>query len=390
MAGTDDGTVDYPSGVPELTDGVVTLRPYLLDDVPWCVEQCADPDTLTWITVPVPYTRDDAVEWVRRTVPRGWTDQSDLAFAIQAAHPDGVSRYSGGVSLRPRRDGVAEIGFGLHPAVRGQGLCRRAVALLLDWAFAERDVEVALWYAGVGNWRSRRVAWASGFSFDGTIAKFLAVRGVRQDAWAGSLRRGDDRGPKHAWFVPPVLGTPRLRLRPMSDLDADRLAEMINDGRSRHFGGHVSLPEEGAALLHRMRERQAVGQSIDWCIADRETDQLLGEVQLFGLDRLDGTEVMPGYVIHPDARGRGVLTEALRAVVEWTFRPVDAGGFGKRRITIETAASNAASRYAALRAGFAHVATVPQAFPMRDGFDDLVIYQRLNVAWRASLTPRPA
>ena len=112
----------------------------------------------------------------------------------------------------------------------------------------------------------------------------------------------------------------------------------------------------------------------------------LGKIQLFGFGGLDDSEVSPGYVIHQDARGKGVVTEALRAVVEWTFRPAEQGGFGKRRITISTAASNKASRYAAERAGFTHIATIPTGFTIgTEGFEDGGVVERARLHLRPLL-----
>ncbi|WP_392466693.1 hypothetical protein ACF3NS_13715 [Arsenicicoccus cauae] len=41
--------------VTELTDGVVLLRAHTEGDVPAIVEQCTDPESLRWTTVPRPY-----------------------------------------------------------------------------------------------------------------------------------------------------------------------------------------------------------------------------------------------------------------------------------------------------------------------------------------------
>jgi RimJ/RimL family protein N-acetyltransferase len=375
----------YPDDVPVLTDGEVTLRAYRLDDLDGCVENCNDPETLAWTTVPTPYGRDEGVTWITNSVPRLWAEGTGLEFAIEAAHRDGVRRFAGGVSLRPGVDGVAGIGYSVHPAARGRGVARRAIRLLVDWGFAECGVEVVTWHAFVGNWASRRAVWATGFSFDGTIEKFLVQRGVRRDAWMGSLRVSDTREPKHPWWIPPVLESERLRLRPFADADADRLMEMLRDERSKHFGGRVRgvVQEDGAAQLRRIREQNAMGGMINWCIADRVTDHLVGHIQLFDLEGLDDSEVKPGYSIHPEARGRGYLTEALRTLVSWTFRPAPEGGLGKRCITISTAASNKASRHAAEQAGFTHIATHPTAFTIgTQDFDDEVLYQVINPAWQ--------
>jgi RimJ/RimL family protein N-acetyltransferase len=375
----------YPDEVPVLTDGVVTLRAYMLDDLDGCVEQCTDPESIAWTTVPAPYGRDDGVAWITKVVPQSWAERSDLAFAIEAEHHDGVHRFSGGISLRPREEGVAEIGFGLHPAARGRGAGRRAIALLCDWAFAYRGVEVIMWYAYVGNWASRKSVWANGFTFDGTISRYLLQRGERRDTWVGSLRPDDPREPTGEWFDPPVLESERLRLRPLVDSDSERLHELMYDERSMHFNGRVpgTRPATGELALLRAREQHATGTIMNWCIADRETDRLLGKIQLFDFKGLDDTEVKPGYAVHPDARGRGVLTEALTLLTDWVFRPVAAGGLGKRRITIGTAASNKASRHAAERAGYTHANTIRSGFSIgTHDFDDECLYERTNDSWR--------
>jgi RimJ/RimL family protein N-acetyltransferase len=376
--------MEYPDEVPTLSDGVVTLRSFTLDDLDGCVEHCNDPETTAWTTVPTPYTRADGIDWITKFVPQSWMDRSDLTFAIEATHPDGVRRFSGGISIRPREDRIAEIGFAVHRAVRGQGVGRRAVNLIVDWAFSSFGIDVILWQAYVGNWGSRRLIWKCGFTFDGTISQFLMQRGTRRDTWIGTLRSTDTREPKNPWNDPPVLLTDRLRLRPFVDADALRLSEMNSDPRSTHFGGRVkgAHQPDGAAALARIREQCANGFSYNWCIADRSTDQLVGLMQLFDLNGLDDTEVKPGYSIHPDSRGRGLLTEALVALVDWVFRPVADGGLGKRRITISTAATNTASRHAAEKAGFTHVSTHPSAFTIgTTGFDDEVLYQLLNPTW---------
>jgi len=121
MAGT------FPDMVPVLTDGDITLRPHLLSDVDEVVVQCVDPDSVRWTTVPTPYGRADAESFVTTRVPEGWHTRKDLNFAIEATHPDGRRKFSGSIALRPMEEGIAELAFGLHPAVRGQGVCSRAV-----------------------------------------------------------------------------------------------------------------------------------------------------------------------------------------------------------------------------------------------------------------------
>lgn len=378
----------FPDDVPTLTDGVVTLRAHRPSDVDAMVEQGVDPESVEWTRVPVPYAREDAVGYLE-VIADGWRSGRECCFALEA---DGVP-FGGSVSLRAfEEDGVAEIAYGLHPAARGRGLCSRAVKLLLDWGFAR--FEVVVWIAHVGNWTSRRVAWANGFTFDGTVAKFATQRGARHDAWFGSLRASDDRSPKYRWNVAPELTSERLRLRQVRDSDADRYDEMSRDPRSRHFSGRVRAVRavtDGTAMVERILLAQAAGERFDWSMTEPGADVTLGHIQLFDLDGLDDTEAKLGYSVHPDARGRGVLRSALELVVEWAFRPMAGGGLGKRRLSLTTAVSNKASRYAVEQVGFVHVGTEPSAFTSgEEGFEDKAIYQRVNPNWTTSFTKPPA
>ena len=377
--------ITFPDDVPTLTDGEITLRAHALSDVDEVLVQCNDPESIRWTTVPVPYSREDAVGFVTEVVPSGWLTGKDLNFAIEAPHADGVPRFSGSIALRPMNSGVAEIAFGLHPGVRGQGVCSRAVKLILDWGFSRPDIELVVWYANVGNWASWRVAWANGFSYDGKVEKFLVQRGERLDAWCGSLRKDDTREPKHAWHVPPTLESDRIRLRPHRDDDGARFVEMMSDERSRHFAGRNSWAnnmDPADRVLVRPREFDARGERYDWTIADRETDVLIGQIQLFNLRGLDHTAAEIGYGVHPDSRGKGVLTEALGMLVDCAFADKKDGGLGLRRLSLSTAASNKASRYGAEKAGFTHVASQPESFPTGEsGFEEETIYALINPKW---------
>ena len=80
------------------------------------------------------------------------------------------------------------------------------------------DVEVVLWQANVGNWASRRVAWACGFRVEGAVRAALEARGQRHDGWIGSLLRADPMAPAPL-AEPAVITGDRVRLRPWRDED---------------------------------------------------------------------------------------------------------------------------------------------------------------------------
>jgi RimJ/RimL family protein N-acetyltransferase len=260
----------FPSAVPRLSDGVVTLRPATLDDVPDIVEQCNDPESIAWTKVPVPYGDQDAIDWVSVAIPKGWHANTDLCFAIEY---DG--RFAGSTALRPDADDNAEIAFGLAAWARGHGVASRAVRLLLRWGFSERGYAVVHWRANVGNFASRRVAWSTGFAFGPTIPGLMRQRGERRDGWTGWVGAGDPLSPHTPWFDVPVLEANGLRLRPWRESDGPRLVEASNDGLLRRFIPESPLPREiddVGSYLTAVHLGAADGQRIAWCIADRDTD----------------------------------------------------------------------------------------------------------------------
>jgi RimJ/RimL family protein N-acetyltransferase len=372
-AGSPTGGLRFPEDVPVLSDGVVTLRAHREDDIDRIIEQATDPVSISWTVVPVPYGREQAVEWIGTLVPAGWRDGSDLHLAIEYE-----GRFAGSAGLRPESQGSAEIAYGLHPDARGRGVAARATHLLLDWAFGERGHSVVTWRAPVGNWPSRRVAWAAGFQLGPTIPRMLVQRGERHDAWTGWICAGDSRSPKVRWLEVPVLETGTLRLRAWTDDDGDRLVEASNDPRLRRFIPHSPLPHSTAhvaAYLLRVHQAASEAKRLSWCVADRDTDEALGNIALFDFEA-DGSAQL-GYWAHPKARGQGVLSQAARTVADWALAP-EPTGFGLRRLYLFAAVSNAASRRVAEEAGFTHVGTERQAAPVGPGYDDNAVYDRLD------------
>src|SRR5690348_2532333 len=117
------GTVPLVSSdrrVPLLTDGEVTLRAHHVGDVAGVYEQCQDPVSQQWTTIPLPYSWEDAQRFVTQIVPAGWRE-GRWAFAVEAPDDDGTRRFCGTVELRDEGERRAEVAYGAHPWARGRG-----------------------------------------------------------------------------------------------------------------------------------------------------------------------------------------------------------------------------------------------------------------------------
>jgi [ribosomal protein S5]-alanine N-acetyltransferase len=365
----------FPDGVPTLVDpgAGVTLRATTTADLPALVEQSRDPETIRWTTsVPNPpggYSIRDAEEFFAR-IRSGWTEGRHLSWTVEAER-DGVRQASGQVGMRMEEPGWAEIGFALHPGARGRSLMSSAVRLVRDYAFDVIGLTTLRWRAITGNWGSRNVAAAAGFVFDGTVRRLLDQRGTLRDGWLATMTRDDPRTPRRG-VVPVELLGPGLVLRPFTESDADRVVEACSDPRTQHW--LISLSRtytvaDALSYLEHTRELAARGAGLVWCIADADDDRCLGSIGLEGLGSY-APRAEIGYWAHPEARGKGTVTQAVRLVTGYAR----SAGLASS-IVIRCAEGNTASRYVAEAAGYREVGRMPAAEPVGQGeLSVLVLY----------------
>jgi RimJ/RimL family protein N-acetyltransferase len=345
-ADRDDGAVTPTA--PERTDGVVILRAFLPEDVDEIVVMGRDPDTVRYTSMPHPYERRHAEEWVAEP---GKDRDTLVCWAIEV---DG--RFAGSVDLRGH---PAEIGFVLAPWARGRGHMTRAMRLATRWAFDAAGLPIVHWRAHAGNLASWRAAHACGFGFHAEQPLAIPHRGALYDAWLASLRATDDGRPRTTWWPTPVLEDDRVRLRPAVDADIPRITEACRDPRTRYWLPDLPDPyteDEARAFVRQGQLESSLGRRVGWVVADPADDRLLARISVFRLaDPLNPTGAEIGYWAHPDARGRGVVSAALDLVVAHAFTPTTEGGLGRHRLQIGTAWGNSASRHVAEQAGFTMV-----------------------------------
>jgi RimJ/RimL family protein N-acetyltransferase len=344
-----DRPVPLPTSAPTLTDGVITLRAHTPADLDGLVELARDPETIRWTSIPEPYGPADARRWIEGTVPAGWRDGTVARWVVEEA-----GTFAGQIDVH--LGAPPFVGYGLLPRARGRGLMSRALRLAARWGFAEAGLPVLHWWAEVGNLASWRVAHACGFTFEGTRRKALRRTGRLVDGWFASLTPDEEPTPRTTWWPAPELVGERVRLRPHTEADVPRIVEACSDPRTRHWMPTLPHPytaDHARDFVLSCRLAESLGQKVTWAVADSGDDRLLANVSVFRLDDpMNPTGGEIGYWAHPDARGRGVVGEAVDLVVAHAFTPVDAGGLGRHRLQIGSSRDNTASRHVAERAGF--------------------------------------
>lgn len=150
----------------------------------------------------------------------------------------------------------------------------------------------------------------------------------------------------------PRIETARLVLRPHVPGDFADIARLWGDPAvTRFIGGRPSTAEESwARLLRYLGLWPALGFGY-FAVTDRATGAFLGDVGLADFHRDIAPSLVgmaeAGWVLAPEAWGRGIATEALMAVLDW-YRATPAA----RPVACIVAPDNAGSLRVARRCGF--------------------------------------
>ena len=294
-----------------------------------------------------------------------------------------------------------EVGYWLRPGARGRGFIGEALTPVIAHAFrpvaegglgltrlhaaTDSDNYVSqsiLRSAGFTQWGADHQAWrrADGSLSDGVYFELLAVE----------LIAGTDRPAANSGAVALItLEGNGIRLRAFRHNDADRIVEGCSDQRTQHWlAGSLPKPytlEDAHSYIAGRSEEAREGTGLFWCVADPESDLCLGAVSLMNLRDALGTAGEIGYWTHPDARGRGVTSEAVRLAVRHAFISREDGGLGRKRLQLSAAEGNAASQHIARANGFVEVGRDRQAEPLGDGtFADLLRFDLLLDEWNAA------
>jgi RimJ/RimL family protein N-acetyltransferase len=156
----------YPMHLPaRLTDGVVKLDAHTLSDAEQIVAG-EDGEISRRFDGGRPTTLAKAEEFVRQYASRWIAGGPEITYALRL--PDGT--LVGGAELRRPASHLAEVGYWVFPAFRGNGYARRALALLCRSA-AEATEGLAEISAQIepDNVASRRTAESVGFSEAGHV-----------------------------------------------------------------------------------------------------------------------------------------------------------------------------------------------------------------------------
>jgi RimJ/RimL family protein N-acetyltransferase len=149
----------------ELRDGDLVLRPWTENDVDALVAELNDSEIAHWIPlIPHPYTRDDALAFLR-----GEVGPEHTALAIERG-----GHVVGGIGMGLNsHEYRATMGYWMAAGMRGRGICTQALRLLSRHALDDLKVQRVELVTDPDNLASQRVAEKVGFQREGVLRAHL-------------------------------------------------------------------------------------------------------------------------------------------------------------------------------------------------------------------------
>lgn len=145
----------------------------------------------------------------------------------------------------------------------------------------------------------------------------------------------------------PILTTPRLRLRQITETDADGMITIFGDPEMMLY---LKQPlrdtrEKALELIDWLGNIYQKQESVNWGITLHDDDHLIGMCGMYDWER-DDRRADIGYQIIRAHWGKGYATEAARAIIGWCFENLDL-----HRVQADCTDGNIASEKVMLKCG---------------------------------------
>ena len=186
----------WPTQVPTLHSGLITLRELGEGDIQDIYSGCQDPVIPRFTRVPTNYTLGHAEFFIREKTPRSFKEKTELAFAID--YGNGADKeFAGVISFHSMDlpDLTAEIGYWICAGSRGKGVGTTAVRLLTELGFNTMGFERIEALVDIENLASKKLLSAAGYTLEGILRKKsrrfdevqidMASFAIIRDEWEG-------------------------------------------------------------------------------------------------------------------------------------------------------------------------------------------------------------
>jgi [ribosomal protein S5]-alanine N-acetyltransferase len=190
MKSFDLSVFEAPLHVPELHEGPVCLRPFLLSDLSVIRQAATDPYIPAVTSVPSDYSDDEARAFIARQHHQASRGHG-YSFAISEAVDPHLGIGGLGLWLHEIESGRATIGYWVVPSARGRGLAGWALRGAVAFAFERLAIPRLHLFIEPWNIASQRTAEFAGFTREALLLGWERINDRQRDVYSYSqLREG--------------------------------------------------------------------------------------------------------------------------------------------------------------------------------------------------------
>ena len=170
----------WPTEVPTLTRGLITLRKPHLDDTQAVFDSCQDPLIPRFTAISADYSMAHALDYVQRTDASVRT-QRELPFVIE--YGNGNDRvFAGTISFHSLsvKNSVGELGYWMTSSMRGKGIATTAAWMLTDYGFTSIGFKRIEALVDIENVASTALLETAGYQREGLLKNKVSRGDGRQ------------------------------------------------------------------------------------------------------------------------------------------------------------------------------------------------------------------
>lgn len=176
----------------------------------------------------------------------------------------------------------------------------------------------------------------------------------------------------------PQLETPRLLLRRMNLRDARDMYDYARDPEVARYvlwSAHRSIWDT-KAYIRWVIQQYRNGEPCSWCIVDKVDNRVIGTIGFMNY-LADNASVEIGYSLARSHWGRGLMPEALQAVLRECFTVLKL-----HRVEAQHFTANPASGRVMAKCGMAHEGTLRRRIFNKGEYLDVEMWAILREDWR--------
>lgn len=172
----------------------------------------------------------------------------------------------------------------------------------------------------------------------------------------------------------PILTTERLVLRQVNAGDAEEVYFLRSDDQMLKYVGRPKAKsvQEAIEWIEMVNNAIKNNESVTWAITLKNSPTLIGNIGFWKIEK-EHYRTQVGYVLHPDHHKKGIMNEALKAILHYGFHTLE---FHSIEANIDPA--NAASKRLLERNGFIREAYYKENYFFEGKFIDSAIYSLLT------------